>query len=32
MAICQRRTPEVTEVRPGHWVRCYAANPIHGVA
>ena len=32
MAICQRRTPEVTEVRPGHWVRCYAANPIRSVA
>jgi peptide/nickel transport system ATP-binding protein len=27
MPICLRRTPEVTEVRPGHLVRCYAANP-----
>ena len=32
MTICQRRTPEVTEVRPGHWVRCYAANPVRSVA
>jgi peptide/nickel transport system ATP-binding protein len=27
MDICRQRTPEVTEVRPGHLVRCYAAQP-----
>ncbi len=26
--ICTRRTPEVTEVVPGHFVRCYAVNPV----
>ena len=32
MEICRRRTPEITEVRPGHLVRCYAANPVLNVA
>ncbi len=27
MDICRQRTPEVTEVAPGHLVRCYAAQP-----
>ena len=25
--VCRQRTPEVIEVRPGHLVRCYAAQP-----
>jgi peptide/nickel transport system ATP-binding protein len=32
MEICLRHTPEVTEVRPGHLVRCFAASPAPGVA
>jgi len=27
MDICRQRTPEVTEIAPGHLVRCYAAQP-----
>ncbi len=29
MPICRERTPDVTEARPGHLVRCYAAQPAH---
>jgi peptide/nickel transport system ATP-binding protein len=32
MAICRERTPKITEVRPGHLVRCYAAIPVLDVA
>ncbi len=32
MDICRQRTPEVTAVRPGHLVRCYAARPVSGSA
>jgi peptide/nickel transport system ATP-binding protein len=32
MPICTERTPEVTEVRPGHLVRCYAAQPAYAPA
>ena len=32
MDICRERTPEIAEVRPGHLVRCYAANPVQNVA
>jgi peptide/nickel transport system ATP-binding protein len=27
MDVCRQRTPEVIEVRPGHRVRCFAAQP-----
>jgi len=27
MDICRQRTPAITEVSPGHFVRCYAAQP-----
>jgi len=30
MDICRARTPEVTEIAPGHLVRCYAAQPGGG--
>ena len=32
MDICRRRTPKITEIRPGHWARCYAATPVLSVA
>ena len=32
MDICRERTPEITEVRPGHLVRCYAAHPVQNGA
>ena len=28
MDVCRQRTPEVTEVAPGHLVRCYAAEAL----
>jgi oligopeptide/dipeptide ABC transporter ATP-binding protein len=32
MDICRRRTPEITEICPGHWARRYAATPVLSVA
>jgi peptide/nickel transport system ATP-binding protein len=32
MDICRRRTPEITEICPGHRARCYAATPVLSVA